>query len=268
MDFKDYPSYYRANVEGNGNIGLVFGRLSMAPQSFLRETAVHVYSKTNFEGKLPPLSPGRYESLDRFIINVSKTGDAGRWLRWTLEKHVEPHLHHCVTRNQAMNQKNECLVSRNEEMYDDMAYLKNRLADTDILQEYFIPYDHMPEFVDGLRNVVQRNKANLLNVTIRTVHKDTVTALPYAKQDMFGFVLYFNVGFDDKDNEILQKTTSDLIDVAASAGGTYYLPYQLFYSKEQLERAYPESREFFAAKKKYDPIGLFSNKFYEKYGVR
>ena len=126
------------------------------------------------------------------------------------------------------------MVSRNEEMYDDMAYLKNRLHDTDILQEYFIPYDRMPEFVDGLRNVVQRNEANLLNVTIRTVRKDAITALPYAKEDMFGFVVYFSVGFNDKDNEILRKTTSDLIDVAERSGGTYYLPYQLFYSKEQL----------------------------------
>jgi FAD/FMN-containing dehydrogenase len=156
-------------------------------------------------------------------------------------------------------------VSRNEEMYDDMAYLQNRLADTDILQEYFIPCDRMPEFVDGLREVVLRDQANLLNVTIRTVHKDTVTALPYAKENMFAFVLYFNVKFNDRDREILQKTTGDLIDVAQRAGGTYYLPYQLFYSREQLQKCYPEIDAFFAAKKKYDRSGLFSNKFYEKY---
>jgi FAD/FMN-containing dehydrogenase len=188
-------------------------------------------------------------------------------MRWTLEKYAEPYLHDCVPRNQAMNQKEACLVSRNEEMYDDMAYLKNRLRDTDILQEYFIPYDRMPEFVDGLREVVQRNQANLLNVTIRTVHQDTISALPYAKEDMFGFVLYFNVKFSEKDNEILKKTTSDLIDVAQGAGGTYYLPYQLFYSREQLQKSYPEIDQFFATKKKYDPIGLFTNKFYEKYGA-
>jgi FAD/FMN-containing dehydrogenase len=165
-----------------------------------------------------------------------------------------------------MNQKDTCLVSRNEEMYDDMAYLDNRLRDTDILQEYFIPFDRMPDFVDGLRDVVQRNGANLLNVTIRTVHKDTITALPYATQDMFGFVLYFNVKFNDEENEILKKTTTDLIDVAQKVGGTYYLPYQLFYSWEQLHKSYPGINEFFASKKKYDPIGLFTNKFYEKYG--
>jgi FAD/FMN-containing dehydrogenase len=166
-----------------------------------------------------------------------------------------------------MNQKYDCLVSRNEEMYDDMAYLKNRLRDTDILQEYFVPYDRMPEFVDSLRNVVQKNKANLLNVTIRTVHKDDVTALPYAKDDMFAFVLYFNVGFDNRDNETLRKTTSDLIDSTQQIGGTYYLPYQLLYSKQQLLKSYPEVDDFFVAKRKYDPTELFSNKFYERYGM-
>lgn len=267
MDFKQYPKYYRENIENSADTGLVFGRLSVSPRTFLRETAIHIYTKSPFDGMLPALKPASHDTLDRFIINFSKTGGTGRWLRWTLEKNVEPYIHECVTRNQAMDQKEPCLASRNQEMYDDMAYLKNRLRDTDILQEYFVPYDRMPEFVDSLRGVVERNKANLLNVTIRTVHKDTITALPYAKEDMFGFVLYFNVKFNDTANEILQKTTTDLIDAVQQAGGTYYLPYQLFYSKEQLRKSYPEIDDFFATKKKYDPIGLFTNKFYEKYGT-
>jgi len=267
MDYKNFPSYYKTSIENNSDIGLIYGRLSVAPQSYLRETAVHAYMKTQFDGPLPPLTASEHDALARFVINFSKTGSLGRWLRWTLEKYVEPHLHQCLTRNQAMSQKGECLVTRNGEMYDNMAYLKNRLQDTDLLQEYFVPYDRMPEFVDGLRNVVQSNHANLLNVTIRTVHKDTVTALPYAKQDMLGLVLYFNVKFNEKDNETIRKTTSDLIDVAQSVGGTYYLPYQLFYSREQLQRSYPEIDDFFAGKKKYDSIGLFTNRFYEKYGM-
>jgi FAD/FMN-containing dehydrogenase len=265
MGYQDFPRFYRANVEGKPDIGLAFGRLSVSPGSFLRETAVHTYIRAKFAGPLPPLKVPQHETLSRFVINFSKTGGLGRWLRWRLEKSVEPYLHDCVTRNQAMSQADACLVSRNEEMYDDMAYLNNRLRDSDILQEYFIPYDRMPEFVDGLRHVVQRNKANLLNVTIRTLHQDKVTALPYATQDMFGFVLYFNVKFNDKDNEILRKTTIDLIDVAEKSGGTFYLPYQLVYSKEQLHAAYPELDQFFAAKKEYDPIELFTNRWYEKY---
>jgi FAD/FMN-containing dehydrogenase len=265
MDYREFPQYYRQNVEGNSQVGLTFARLSVAPQSYLHETAVHIYRKVPFEGAFPRLEPDQHETIERFIFNQSKTGGFGRWIRWTLEKHAEPRLRPCVTRNQAMNGKEVCLVSRGEEMYQGMGFLQNRLRDTDILQEYFVPYDRLPDFVDRLREVVVRNGANLLNVTIRTVHKDSVTALPYAKDDMFGLVLYFNVEFNIRDNLALQKTTVDLIDEARAVGGTFYLPYQLVYSPAQLRAAYPEVDQFFAAKKKYDPIELFSNQWYEKY---
>ena len=64
---------------------------------------------------------------------------------------------------------------------------------------------------------------------------------------------------------MLQRTTRELIDVALGVNGTYYLPYQLFYSSEQLRRAYPEIDRWFAAKRKYDPTSLLTNKFYEQY---
>jgi FAD/FMN-containing dehydrogenase len=267
LDYQDFPAYYRANVEGNPRFGLVFGRLSVSPFSYLREAALHTFEKVPSSRPIEPIRPAGYIWLDRFVINFSKTGGLGRWTRWQLEKYVGPRVRPCLSRNQRMNQEEGCLVSRNEEMYDSMDYLKNRLQDTDILQEYFVPPDKMPAFVDGLRTAVKRNRANLLNVTIRIVHKDVVTALPYAKEDMFAFVLYFNQRLNDADSRKLQTTTEELIDLALGLNGTFYLPYQLFYSQEQLHRAYPGASAFFEAKKMYDPIGLFSNKLFQKYGL-
>jgi FAD/FMN-containing dehydrogenase len=266
LDYKDFASYYQKNVDGNPGIGLAYGRLSMSPSTFLSETAIHTYEKTHTEVPVVPLKLPGYVWLDRFIINFSKTGDFGRRVRWTMEKYGEPRLHNCLSRNEAMSREEGCFVSRNQEMYDSMDYLENRLKDTDILQEYFIPRDKMPQFVDGLRTIVKGKGANLINVTIRIVHKDDITTLNYAKQDMFAYVLYFNQKFNEREGQVLQKTTTDLIDLALHLDGTYYLPYQLFYSKEQLRRAYPRIDEFFAAKKTYDPGELFTNKFYEKYG--
>ena len=269
MSYRDVPEYYRRNIANNSDIGLIYGRLSVSPSSYLRETAIHFYRRASFDGEVPALRQPELDWLDRLVINFSKTGGVGRRLRWALEKRIEPRIHPCiVSRNQAMNAKEPCLVSRNQEMYDAMGYLQNRLPDTDILQEYFIAPDKMPEFIDGLREIVTRDGANLLNVTIRVVHQDRITALPYAKQDMFAFVLYFNQKFNEEEALTLQKTTIDLIDLAIRLKGTYYLPYQLYYSAEQLRGSYPEIDAFFAAKKKYDPQELFSNKFYEKYGKK
>lgn len=266
MSDRDFPAYYQQNVARNPEVGLVYGRLSISPTAYLSEAAIHVYRKAAFTGPIPPLREPTHDRLDRFVINFSKTGKFGRWLRWTLEKRGEAVLHTCLSRNEAINQKEPCLVSRNQEMYDSMNYLRNRLEDTDILQEYFIPQDKMPEFVAGLKETVEKNGANLLNVTIRVVHTDTVSALPYAKQDMFAYVLYFNQKLNERQSKILQQTTVDLIDLTLGLRGTFYLPYQLYYSAAQLRRAYPEIDAFFVAKKKYDPDSLFSSKFYEKYG--
>ena len=59
--------------------------------------------------------------------------------------------------------------------------------------------------------------------------------------------------------------TSELIDLTASVNGRFFLPYQLHYTPEQLQRSYPEIGEFFKAKNSYDPDGLFTNTLYEKY---
>jgi len=75
LDYKDFASYYEKNVEGNPNIGLAYGRLSMSPSTFLAETAIHTYEKTHTDVPVVPLKLPRYVWLDRFIINFSKTGE-------------------------------------------------------------------------------------------------------------------------------------------------------------------------------------------------
>jgi len=49
--------------------------------------------------------------------------------------------------------------------------------------------------------------------------------------------------------------------------GTFYLPYQLNFTKEQLLAAFPSTEQFFEEKRKWDPEGLLSNAFMEKFGV-
>jgi hypothetical protein len=120
--------------------------------------------------------------------------------------------------------------------------------------------------VDGLREIVKKNDANLLNVTIRIVHADSLSTLAYAPTDRFALVLYFNQGLNEADSKIVEQTTVELIDLATSLGGSYYLPYQLYYSPEQLRAAYPAIDAFFAQKKELDAAELFSNKWYQKYG--
>ena len=47
--------------------------------AYLSETVIHTYEKAEYDQPIPPLLPPQHDVIDRFVINVSKTGDAGRW---------------------------------------------------------------------------------------------------------------------------------------------------------------------------------------------
>lgn len=64
----------------------------------------------------------------------------------------------------------------------------------------------------------------------------------------------------------VEARARELIDAALTWGGRYYLPYRPYASREEFERAYPLSGPFFQAKRRYDPDGLFRNRFSLQYG--
>ena len=64
----------------------------------------------------------------------------------------------------------------------------------------------------------------------------------------------------------MRSMTRELIDGALACEGRYYLPYRLHATAEQFARAYPQAKQFFDYKRKYDPNEIFQNQFYVKYG--
>jgi hypothetical protein len=218
---------------------------------------------------IPPLGEVASIKLRRLLLNLSKQGDLAMRLKWLAEKHVEPLLEACtVPRTQALGQGEACLVSRNEPMHDSVRYLQNDLKhDTDILQEYFIPRDQFVPFVDGLREIVRASRTRLLNASVRVVHREE-NFLTYAPDDRFAIVLYVNQPTTPDGNEEMAKLTRDVVDLTLKVKGTFFLPYQLHYTPEQLRQGYPRIGDFFAAKRRYDPQMLLTNTFYERFAPR
>jgi FAD/FMN-containing dehydrogenase len=269
LDYKEFPALFAGEIENDKNIGLMYGHLSTAPSSFLKEMLLYTYTRTdgrNFDRK--PLGDVSGVKLRRLIMNLSKQGPMFQEMKWFSEKHIEHRMEKCtVTRAQAIGSAEACLVSRNDPMHDSVPYLRNALPDdADILHEYFIPRSQFVSFIDGARKIMTDNKTNLLNASVRVVHREE-NFLTYAPEPAFSLVLYINQVADEEGNRQMRKTTQQLIELAHAHGGRFFLPYQLYYSREQLKRSYPQIDAFFAAKRKYDPTGLFTNTFHQKYGA-
>ena len=267
LDYKEFPALFANEIEKDSNVGLMYGHLSTAPSTFLKEMLLYTYTKVdgtdfNREG----LDEVGGTKLRRLTINLAKQGALFQELKWFSEKHIEHRMETCtVTRAQAIGSAEACLVSRNDPMHDSVAYLRNSLPnDTDILHEYFIPRSQFVGFVDGMRKVLTDNKTNLLNASVRIVHAEK-NFLTYSPEPAFSLVLYINQTTDDEGNRRMMKATEELIEITIAHKGRFFLPYQLYYSRDQLQRSYPQIGDFFAAKRKYDPAELFTNTFYQKY---
>jgi FAD/FMN-containing dehydrogenase len=249
------------------SVGLMYAHLSTAPGSLLDEALIYTYRRTDDAGaERAALADVGSVRMRRLTVNLAKKSPLFQTLKWWSEKNLEHRFEACtVTRAQAQRSGEACLVSRNDPMHDSVPYLRNNLKDdTDILQEYFIPRDRLLSFVEGLRSVVRHNDANLLNASVRVVGAEQ-NALSYAPAPAYSVVLYFNQRTDVAAKARMARLTSELIDLTQSVGGRFFLPYQLLYSPEQLERSYPEIRAFFANKRRWDPERRFSNTWYDFY---
>jgi len=258
---------YESELLPNPRLGLFYGHLSTAKESLLQDMILYTFTQIDApDAVISPLQEESNTRVIRFLLTLSKKGDIPMTVKWLVEKHIGPLTQACtVTRNQAMKDGEVCLVSRNDPMHNSGTYLRNNLKnETDILHEYFIPRAQFVRFVDGLRKVVQENDVTLLNASVRVVHPEH-NFLNYAPTDMYSIVLYINQPATTEGNEKMGKITRELIDLTTSLDGRFYLPYQLHYTPEQLQRSYPEITAFFKAKKRYDPDGLLTNTFYEKY---
>ncbi len=269
VDYRAFADVFGREISGDPAVRLMYGHLSTSPGSLLREMLLYTYRQVEAPGAaLPPLGEVSQVKLRRLVFNLAKRGPTWMRVKWFAEKYVEPRLESCtVTRNEAMGQGEACLVSRNDPMHDSVPYLRNALPDeTDILHEYFIPRLALVPFVDGLRAAVEQERANLLNASVRVVHREDV-ALTYAPgDDMLAVVLYLNQPATQAGTTAMARLTSRLIDLTADLGGRFFLPYQLHYTPAQLRRSYPEIDAVFAAKRRIDPDERLTSTFYERYG--
>lgn len=156
---------------------------------------------------------------------------------------------------------------RNHEASLDVAELepRSRALSTYALQEYFIPVRHFARYVREMAKVIQRHDAEVLNVSVRHADADRVALMPWAKEEVFSFVVYYKQRTSLHALERVGDWTREMIETALRFEGRYYLPYQLHATRAQFDKAYPEAARLRVLKRAIDPADKFSNALWRKY---
>lgn len=252
VGLRDYPAYFERRVRRDPDC--VMHNADLLPPLFDEATAVNwrVTAKPlTVADRLVPR--GRSYALEQNVI-------------WALtELPNGDKLQRKVVRPALLGKP--AVVWRNYEASLDAASLepKSRTASTYALQEYFVPVRHLGSFVQELAQIVQRHRAQVLNVSIRHSPADEDAIMAWAREEVFSFVVYFKQDVHPQAIERVGAWTRDLIATALKHEGSYYLPYQLHATRPQFDAAYPQKVQFKKIKSQFDPAGRMMNELWKEY---
>jgi len=125
IDYHQFPQLFTQKLSQDP-YRLMYGHLSTAPGSFLKEMVIYSYRDApGYQEPIPALKDSSQVALTRFFLNLAKTGGAGQDVKWFAEKRIMPLFRPCyVARSQALKAES-CLVSRNQALYQPAGRHRN-----------------------------------------------------------------------------------------------------------------------------------------------
>ncbi len=136
---------------------------------------------------------------------------------------------------------------------------------TEMITEIDVPRLALTGFLDEVREDFRKNGPELIYGTVRLIERDDESFLPWAKQPYACTIFNLHTVHSPEGLQRSEYAFRRLIDMAARRGGTYYLTYHRYATRNQVENCYPQFVEFLHLKKKYDPEERFQSDWYRHY---
>jgi FAD/FMN-containing dehydrogenase len=143
--------------------------------------------------------------------------------------------------------------------------LHAKVKATEMISELYVQRSQLAAFMEDSRVVLGRGKANVIYGTVRLIEQDDESYLAWAR-DRYACII-FNLHLDHTPEAIAAGADAfrNLIDLAITHGGSYYLTYHRWARMDQVEACYPQMREFLTFKRRYDPQDVFQSTWYRHY---
>jgi FAD/FMN-containing dehydrogenase len=136
---------------------------------------------------------------------------------------------------------------------------------TEMITEIYVPRPSLASFMEDARVALRNQDANVIYGTVRLIEKDEESFLRWARESFACVIFNLHVTHDTPGLENGASAFRSLIDLGIRYGGSYYLTYHRFATKQQVETCYPQFKEFLELKVKNDPGEMFQSDWYRHY---
>ena len=137
--------------------------------------------------------------------------------------------------------------------------------ETLVIGEHDVPREQLMDFMQRARAVLRAHGSEVIYGTIRSILRDTVSFLPWAKDDFACVVFNLRTPHTSAGLERTAAAFRALTDASIALGGSFFLTYHRHATAAQVEAAYPRFREFVQHKRLHDPRELFTSDWYRHY---
>ncbi len=133
---------------------------------------------------------------------------------------------------------------------------------SEMITELYVPRSKLLGFMNDVRRDFRLNGVDFIYGTIRLIESENDSALPWAREPWACVIFNLHVDHRPADVERAAGHFRRLIDHSLRHGGSSFLTYPRYATREQLLAAHPGMRAFLDAKLAIDPGEVFQSDWY------
>jgi len=137
-----------------------------------------------------------------------------------------------------------------------------RSPGSEMITEVYVPRPCLADFMAAAAEDFRRHETDVIYGTVRLIERDGESFLAWAREPWACIVFNLCVEHSTEGIERAAAAFRRLIDRARERGGSYFLTYHRWASREQVEACHPRFRDFLREKRERDPDEIFQSDWY------
>ncbi len=226
-----------------------------ASDDFLRRGVFSCYRPVEHDGPLPQDQRALTRDDWRRLLVLTHTDKRSAFEQYT--------AHYLATSGQLYHSDAHQLGDYEDGYHRALdAHLGAPHKATEMISELYVPRDRLADFMADVADDFRRTGVDVIYGTIRLIERDEDAFLAWARERWACVIFNLHTVHTEEGLEHSASAFRRLIDLAADRGGSYFLTYHRWATREQVERCYPQFRDFLDAKLRHDPAERFSSDWY------
>ncbi len=136
---------------------------------------------------------------------------------------------------------------------------------TELITEIYVEREALPAFMREVGEDFRKNDVNVIYGTVRLIERDDESFLAWATKPYACIIFNLHVVHTPEGLRHAAAAFRRLIDHGIRHGGSYYLTYHKYATREQVLHCYPQFPEFLRLKRRYDAKEVFQSDWYRHY---